>query len=45
MVETSERKELERRLDQAQRMSKQTLDSLVQERLARLIRDLEGRLR
>ena len=41
----TDRKELERRLDQARRMAKQPLDPLTKERLEKLVRDLEKQLR
>jgi hypothetical protein len=41
MNEKSDRKELERRLDQARRMMAEALDLLTKERLAKLIVDLE----
>jgi hypothetical protein len=41
----SDRKELERRLEQARRMSKEGLDLITKERLAQLIRDIEEELR
>jgi hypothetical protein len=45
MTEKSDRKELERRLEQAQRMTKEPVDALTKERLEKLVRDLEERLR
>jgi hypothetical protein len=45
MTEKSDRKELERRLDQGRRMAKQPVDQLTKERLERLVRDLEDQLR
>jgi hypothetical protein len=45
MTEKSDRKELERRLEQARRMAAQSTDSLTKERLEKLIRDLEEQLR
>jgi hypothetical protein len=45
MIEKSDRKELERRLEQARRMARDHDDPLTKERLAKLIRDLEGQLR
>jgi hypothetical protein len=45
MTEESDCKELERRLDQARRVTKETLDPLTKERLARLIREIEEQLR
>lgn len=41
----SDRKELERRLKQAQRMAKEQNDPLTMERLAELVRELEEQLR
>jgi hypothetical protein len=45
MAQTSDRKELERRLEQARRMAGISYDTLTQERLTQLIRDLEEQLR
>jgi hypothetical protein len=45
MTENGDRRELERRLEQARRMAKEPFDALTKERLARLIRDLEEQLR
>jgi hypothetical protein len=45
MTEKSDRKELERRLEQARRMSREQDDALTKERLAKLICDLEEQLR
>jgi hypothetical protein len=45
MAETSDRKELERRLAQARRMAAQHVDSLTKERLQKLVSDLEEQLR
>jgi hypothetical protein len=45
MTEKSDRKELERRLEQARRTAKQPVDPLTNERLAKLVRDLEEQLR
>ena len=45
MIEKSDRKELERRLEQARRMAKEATDPLTNERLAKLISDLEEQLR
>jgi hypothetical protein len=45
MPTPSDRKELERRLEQARRMAKQNFDSLTKERLEKLVRDLEEQLR
>jgi len=42
---TSDRQELERRLEQARRMAKSNGDPLTAERLERLIGDLEEQLR
>ena len=44
MAEKSDRKELERRLEQARRMAAHQTDPLTQERLEKLIRDLEVQL-
>jgi hypothetical protein len=44
MTEKSDRKELERRLEQARRMAREPVDPLTKERLAKLIRDLEEQL-
>ena len=41
----TDRKEPERRLEQARRMAKQPLDPLTKERLEKLVRDLEEQLR
>ena len=41
----SNRKELERRLEQARRMAKYQTDPVTQERLDKLIRDLEEQLK
>ena len=41
----SDRKELERRLEQARRMAKEPNDPLTKERLEQLVRDLEEQLR
>jgi hypothetical protein len=45
MTEKSERKELERRLEQARRILREQNDSLTQGRLRTLVRDLEQQLR
>jgi hypothetical protein len=45
MTEKSDRKELERRLEQARRMVREHDDPLTKERLSKLIRDLEEQLR
>jgi hypothetical protein len=45
MTEKSDRKELERRLEQARRMLRQHDDPLTKERLGKLVRDLEEQLR
>jgi hypothetical protein len=45
MTEKSDRKEIERRLEQARRMAKSQPDALTRERLAALIRDLEEQLK
>jgi hypothetical protein len=44
MSENSDRKELERRLEQARRMARGSSDALTLERLTRLIRHLEEQL-
>jgi len=41
MPESDDRKELQRRLDQARRMAKEPVDLLTKERLTKLISDLE----
>jgi hypothetical protein len=45
MTEKSDRKELQRRLEQARRMAGGATDPLTQDRLAALIRDLDAQLR
>jgi hypothetical protein len=45
MTEKSDRRELERRLEQARRMAREPVDALTKERLAKLISDLEEQLR
>jgi len=45
MADKSDRKELERRLEQARRMAFEPNDALTKERLAKLIHDLEEQLR
>ena len=45
MAENGDRKELERRLEQARRMAAQPVDPLTKERLQKLVRDLEEQLR
>ena len=45
MAHESDRKELERRLEQARRIAKQPVDPLTKNRLDRLVRDLEEQLR
>ena len=45
MIEKSDRKELERRLEQARRLARDHDDPLTKKRLAKLIRDLEEQLR
>jgi hypothetical protein len=45
MAEKSDRKELDRRLEQARRMLREHDDPLTRERLGKLIRDLEEQLR
>ena len=45
MAESSDRKELERRLEQAKRIAGLALDPLTKERLQRLVQELEEQLR
>jgi hypothetical protein len=45
MGEDNDRMELERRLDQARRLARENIDHLTQERLEKLIQDLEEQLR
>ena len=45
MSQDSDRKELERRLDQARRVADLALDPLTKERLQRLVQELEEQLR
>jgi hypothetical protein len=45
MTEKSDRKELERRLEQARRMLREHDDGLTRERVSKLIHDLEEQLR
>jgi hypothetical protein len=45
MIEKSDRKELERRLEQARRLAKEAADAVTQARLFALIRDIEDQLR
>ena len=45
MAESSDRKELERRLEQARRIAEQAPDPLTTERLQKLVRELEEQLR
>jgi hypothetical protein len=45
MTEKSDRRELERRLEQARRMAREAVDALTKERLEELIRDIEDQLR
>jgi hypothetical protein len=45
MAESNDRKELERRLEQAKRIANLPVDPLTQERLQRLVRELEEQLR
>jgi TATA-binding protein-associated factor Taf7 len=45
MAESSDRKELEKRLEQARRMADLALDPLTKERLQRLVQELEEQLR
>ena len=45
MVEKSDRKELERRLEQAKRMGAMAADPVTNERLRKLVQELEEQLR
>jgi TATA-binding protein-associated factor Taf7 len=45
MTESSDRKELEKRLEQARRIADLALDPLTKERLQRLAQELEEQLR
>jgi hypothetical protein len=45
MAESSDRKELERRLEQARRIADLVLDPLTKERLQRLVQELDEQLR
>jgi hypothetical protein len=45
VAEKSDRKELERRLEQAKRMAAQPTDPVTKERLQRLVQELEEQLR
>ena len=45
MIDSNDRPELERRLNQARRMFDVALDPLTKERIEKLIRDLEDLLR
>ena len=45
MDESNDRKELERRLEQARRIADLALDPLTKERLQRLVQELEEQLR
>jgi hypothetical protein len=45
MAENSDRKELERRLEQARRVLNSQPDSVTKERIEKLVRDLEEQLR
>jgi TATA-binding protein-associated factor Taf7 len=45
MSESSDRKELEKRLEQARRIADLALDPLTKERLQRLVQELEEQLR
>ena len=45
MTEKSDRKELERRLEQARRIAKSQPDLLTRDRIEKLIRDLEEQLK
>jgi hypothetical protein len=44
MAQESDRKEVERRLEQARRMVKEPFDQLTKERIVQLVRDLEEQL-
>jgi hypothetical protein len=44
MAQKCDRKELERRLEQARRIAKEQTDAVTKERIAALIRDLELQL-
>ena len=45
VAEKSDRRELERRLEQAKRMAAEPTDAVTKERLQRLVHDLEEQLR
>ena len=45
MAESRDRKELEKRLEQARRVASLALDPLTKERLQRLVHELEEQLR
>lgn len=45
MAESNDRKELERRLEQARRIADLALDPLTKQRLQRLVQDLREQLR
>ncbi len=45
MAESSDRKELEKRLEQARRIAESAFDPLTKERLQRLVQELEEQLR
>ena len=45
MDEKSDRKELQRRLEQAKRMAAFASDTVTNERLQKLVQELEGQLR
>jgi hypothetical protein len=45
MIEKSDRKELERRLEQAKRMATLSSDTVTSERLQKLVQELEEQLR
>jgi len=45
MAESSDRKELEKRLEQARRIADLALDPLTKKRLQRLVQELEEQLR
>ena len=44
MTEANDREVLERRLEQARRMAKESLDPVTKDRISQLIRDLEEQL-
>jgi hypothetical protein len=45
MIEKSDRKELERRLEQTKRIAALPIDDLTKQRLQKLVQDLEEQLR